>query len=320
MTTNLYVTPDVASLQFDLDTAGTVTLISSVAATKTLSTNLIGSLTRVLIFGMTSDEFSGLFATVSDVVASVSGTVGARADATDASAVVYSVEQVVTPPSPPVVLVPSGTATLIQFFNRVALDLHEESFLFESEGWTQAEMMSYLNKAESLFLQRTGMLKTDSTETMTPGTTILFDRPANTIDIDRLSVNGKALRRQASWDLERENRSWRQTPNGSPSYWHEDNLDASQYELDKRPAAGGTIRIFADYLPDPYVDILSESIHLQNTWEPYLRWKVLSLALGREGDQQDLGRSRYADQRFRFGVYLARRLMSGNPAVVFPSD
>jgi hypothetical protein len=202
------------------------------------------------------------------------------------------------------------TVTVKEFFVRIARDLHEP-VEFSGGIWTSDEMLNYLNNAEKIFLQKTGVLKIDATVTSVPGTVILYDRPANTMDIDRISFNGKPLRRQTSWDLERENRNWRATPNGSPSYWHEDHLANSQFELDKRPAAGGIIRVIADYLPDPYTSISTGNIHLKDSWEPYLRWKVLSQALARDGDNQDLGRSRYAHERFKMGIYLARRIMKG---------
>ncbi len=200
--------------------------------------------------------------------------------------------------------------TVHQFLDRVAHDLQEDSYLFESGAWTKEEMLGYLNTAEKLFLQKTGILQTDTSVVVAAGSTILFDRPANIIDITRISVNGKPLRRQTSWDLEREDRRWRSSPNGSPAYWHEDNISNAQYELNKIPALGGTIRIFADTMYTGYTTYL-EDIHLKRTWEPYLRWKVLSFALLKDSDNQDLSRAKYADQRFMFGVYLARRLMKG---------
>lgn len=139
------------------------------------------------------------------------------------------------------------------------------------------------------------------------------------MDIERISVDGKVLRRQTSWNLEKENRSWRDIPNGKPSYWHEDHIPISQFELDKIPAAGGAMRIFADTLPAKYTAI-TEDIHLQDIWEPYLRWKVLSLCLSKDGDNQDLGRSQYADQRFTFGIFLARRLILGQTMLVIPES
>jgi hypothetical protein len=205
---------------------------------------------------------------------------------------------------------------IITFLERIARDLHEESVEFPEGGaWSREEILGYLNTAERLFLQKTGMLKADDT-VVSDGSTLLFDRPDNTIDIDRVSFNGKALRRQTSWDLEREDRNWRSNAVGNPSYWHEDHLANNQIEINKVPAAGGNLRFISDYVYDEYdLDGIYENIHLKDTWEVYLRWKVLSLCLAKDSDQQDLPRSKYADQRFRFGIYLARRLLTENPVL-----
>ena len=192
-----------------------------------------------------------------------------------------------------------------KFLARIISDLQEE------ESWTQEELIGNLNSAESEFLRQTGILKTDTTIN---ATTLLVDRPDLVIDIDRVSFNGKPLRRQTSWDLEREDRSWRAHSVGTPSYWHEDNISADKIELNKIPAGGGSLRIFADSRFTPYTSP-NDTLHVSDTWEPYIRWRVLGLILGRDGDHQDLARSQYANSRFHFGVYLARRLMTGNPSL-----
>ena len=203
------------------------------------------------------------------------------------------------------------TVSLADFFTKVARDLHETDNTFSSGSWSAIEMLAYLNNAEREFLLLTGIWKTDVSVLISPGSTILFDRPLNTMDIDRMSFCCKPLRRQTSYDLELEDRKWRINILGYPQYWHEDHLPNSQYEINKVPAAGGELRIFADYLPDPYTDIDTEDIHLRDCWEQYLRWRVLSLALTKDCEDQDLGRSNYSRQRFMLAVMLARRLIRG---------
>lgn len=196
-------------------------------------------------------------------------------------------------------------------FQALAWDLHEEDPTFSSGAWTTDEMLGYLTSAEKVFLQRAGILITDTT-VVADGSTILFDRPAGTIDIQRVAFNGHHLHRQTEWDFEREDRNWRAHTSGEPSYWHEDRLAINQIEFNKMKA--GTLRFFCDTLPDPYTSI-HENIHLLNTWEPYLRWRVLFYCLSKDGDEQDLARAKYANDRFAFGVYLARRLMKGESAL-----
>ena len=212
------------------------------------------------------------------------------------------------------------STSLTTFFARVARDLHESDSTFDtSEFWTPEEMVGYLNYAEGDFLHGTGIIKGDTEVLLLPGYPILVDRPANTMDIVRISFNGRYLRRQTSWDFQKEDPEWRAKTTGNPSYWHEDHVPNSQFELNKIHTIGGTLRVFYDYRYDEYSD-MTGNLNLMDIWEPYLRWKVLSLALGKDGDSQDLPRSIYADQRYRFGVFLAKRLMNGNPDISIPEQ
>lgn len=201
-----------------------------------------------------------------------------------------------------------------EVMTRIARDLHETSNDFASGAWSRVEMVGYLNDAELDFLRLTGIWQTDVSVAAAAGSGILFDRPANTMDINRVGFDGKHLHRQSSINFELEDRDWRSHSAGKPDYWHEDNLPNTKFELNKIPTYGGTLRIFADYRPDPYLSIY-EDLHLKDSWEPYLRWKVLSLALAKDCEDQDLGRSRYAQQRYMVGVLLARRLIKGVAAV-----
>ena len=205
------------------------------------------------------------------------------------------------------------TISVSEFMTRVARDLNETSNEFLSGAWTTDEMIGYLNYAERDFLHSSGIWQTDVVMTVSAGSSILIDRPDNTMDITRLGFNGKSLHRQTSHDIELEDRDWRSHAVGMPSYYHEDHIPNSKLELNKIPAGGGIVRIFADYLPDPYTT-LSENIHLKDCWEPYLRWKVISLALAKDCEDQDLGRSNYSDHRYNMGIMLARRLMKGSAA------
>jgi hypothetical protein len=91
----LYVDKPVSTLQFDLDTEGTVTSVVAPSAQKSLSTNRLpdGKL-RVLIFGLNQNTFSGRIATVDKSVNSITNVTGATPDGTDANAHVTKISGV----------------------------------------------------------------------------------------------------------------------------------------------------------------------------------------------------------------------------------
>jgi hypothetical protein len=154
----------------------------------------------------------------------------------------------------------------------------------------------------------------DITIPVPPGNNLLFPKPVDVMDIERISFNYVRLRRVTAWDLEREDPTWRLSPLGKPQAYHEDHLPINSYELDNRPAAGGNIRMFAGTLPPWHTTDTTELIAVKDCWEQYIRWEVLSLALSKDGDNQDLGRAGYAHQRYLMGVSLAKRMVLGTPA------
>jgi hypothetical protein len=213
------------------------------------------------------------------------------------------------------------TITVLQFLSRIALDLQEDPSVFppgKNNLWSLDEMLDYIDYAERDFLSRTGISKSDIKIVVPPGSSILFSKPAGAMDIERISFDGDRVRRVTAWDLERENRSWRASIIGKPQYYHEDHLPLFGFEFNKIPALGGKLRIFCDTLPNEHTTNLSEPIAVQDIWEPYIRWEVLSLALGKDGDNQDVSRSDYAHQRYLLGVSLAKRFVLGTSIINFP--
>ncbi len=87
----LYVSAPVSSLQFDLDTQGSVT---GLVYSKDVAVNrLPNGLLRVVLSRLNQTEFQGRFASVSNEVLAISGVVGARADGSDAHITVTKVSQ-----------------------------------------------------------------------------------------------------------------------------------------------------------------------------------------------------------------------------------
>lgn len=210
--------------------------------------------------------------------------------------------------------------TVGQLLAKIAKDLHEKDNTFgvggEAPYWSPDEMIGYVNYTERDFIRRTNLIITDSSIVMPAGNTIILQKPVGAMDIERISFNGKRLRRQTTWDLQRENPNWRNNLPGNPRYWHEDHLAVNDIEVDRSPAAGGTFRFFYTMIPTAHAAYPAgylENIAFGDSWEPYIRWNVLSLALGKDGDNQDVAKSVYCQQRYLLGVALALRLIQGTP-------
>jgi hypothetical protein len=204
------------------------------------------------------------------------------------------------------------TITISQMLSKISLDLQEGSNTgsgdFNFGLWTAAEIMGYINYALGCFLNDTGVVITDNTITASIGTS-LYTRPTNAADIDRISFNGKRLRRVSSFDLASRDYKWR-SRSGIPQFYHEDGIQISSFELDKMPTSPGAIRIFADLLPSEVTNT-TDVFPMPDCWEPYIRWETISFCLQKDGEAQDLPRAEWAHNKYLFGVSLAQRIVAG---------
>lgn len=197
--------------------------------------------------------------------------------------------------------------TILSVMKKLILDLHEQTIEFPSGLWSQEEMFGYINFAERDFLRQATIQWTDHSQ-IADGTTRVFARPADAIGLRRIAFNGKRLWNTTAWQLAREDPSWRNS-SGEPSQWYYDQLEPVDFAIDKVPIRPGILRIFYFKAPTP-VNSMLDTLSVRDHWEPYIRWKVLNLAWGKDGDGQDLARSGYCNKRFMFGVFLAARLMT----------
>jgi hypothetical protein len=211
----------------------------------------------------------------------------------------------------------SGTITVQQFLNKVAYDLMEDNYTFPSGLWTTAEVVGYMDYAVGCFINDTGVEVSDNTISSSIGVRS-YDRPSDAGDIDRISFNGKRLRRVSSFDLMAKNPNWR-AESGTPRFYREDGISITSFELDKKPTKVADIRIFADYLhTDTDPNSLSGTLPLADCWEPTIRWEVLSFCLQKDGESQDLPRAAWAHNKYLYGVSLAQRIMAGEPDKPIP--
>lgn len=82
----LYVSKPVASLQFDLDTAGSFKLDPALQSKQVVTNRLPDGKLRVIIFGLNQDTFSGKCGSVDKPVNTITNVTGANPDGSDAGA------------------------------------------------------------------------------------------------------------------------------------------------------------------------------------------------------------------------------------------
>jgi|WetSurMetagenome_2_1015567.scaffolds.fasta_scaffold225275_2 hypothetical protein len=90
VTSLLYVSKPVSSLQVDINTTGTVTLVLDPSYDKQLDTESVDGVLRIIVEGYNENTFVGLFATVDAPILSIGNIVTADADGLDAEANIYN--------------------------------------------------------------------------------------------------------------------------------------------------------------------------------------------------------------------------------------
>jgi hypothetical protein len=204
----------------------------------------------------------------------------------------------------------NGTTTVQQILNKVAIDLMESDSTFPSGLWSVGEIIDYINYATEYFLNNTGVVVTDGTISSVIGTGI-YTKPDDIGDIDRISYDGKRLRRVSNFDLMTINYKWRDV-SGLPKYYHEDGVDLYEFEFDKKPTRVADIRIFGDYIHPKFVESdIASIVQIPDCWIPAIEWEVLSFCLQKDGESQDLRRATWAHNKFLYFISLCQRMITG---------
>ncbi len=243
--------------------------------------------------------------------------------------------------------------------------------------WTSAEIINYINTVSKDLILRTQIIKQQDTVDVTAGTR-LYDDPPDTMQMDRITYNGRALYRTNRYLLDRENPKWK-TLSGVPKQYHQDQLPTRTFELDRAPrgstasgytaiGAYGILRTMAgsfgytgvipgvgqggilremsgsegyigvlDDTPNagtlrdmfggtPILSVISTTLPADVTLpaDPvtvpdycvlFLKFGVLAKMLAKEGEAQDLPKSKYCQARYDNGIRLLRQLMGSTDKI-----
>jgi hypothetical protein len=109
------------------------------------------------------------------------------------------------------------------------------------------------------------------------------------------------------------NTNWQsQTGQANPSYWFQDKVGVGNFGVGPPPQVGSTARIFYSQRgpENPSLGLLSPYL-LPDVMVPALRWRVLALALSKDGENRDTARADFAQKWFDFWVIISRKYLQG---------
>ena len=174
--------------------------------------------------------------------------------------------------------------------------------------WSQEEMLDYLESVQNDFLCAVRPVYAIATQTLQVGIPS-YPNPADAIRVERISVNGTEL-----WNMTQTDIDWQggYSPRAGqgPLNWYQDKVGPFNFAVDPIPQTGNTARIFYSQLGSTSLGLLS-TLTVPDIFWPALSWGILSIALSKDGEVKDLGRSAIAQQKFRFWQILGLKFMEG---------
>ncbi len=171
--------------------------------------------------------------------------------------------------------------------------------------FTQSEMLNYVADAQNDYLVRVPLIYNVVGQNFSPRQK-LQAMPSDTIQIERIALNGFALYEQGQTSLDLINYNWPQFPAGNPRSWHEDRTGFMTYGLDNVP--GNTFSVEVLYAQSaPGTLTLNGTFLLPDPFVTYIKYGALASVFTKDGEQNDPERARYCQQRFETGVKIGKQ-------------
>jgi hypothetical protein len=174
--------------------------------------------------------------------------------------------------------------------------------------YTQAGMLAYLSEAQNTFLLRVRPIYAIGTQALTVGNRI-YPCPADSIRVERVSVNAVELWDATETDLDWQDSAWQTTP-AQPRYWYQDKVGVQNFGVGPPPQVGNTARIFYSQRGSPSLGFL-DPLLVPDVMAYALKYGVLAYAFDAASEQRDPARAAYCQKRFDFICLLAQKFMEG---------
>jgi hypothetical protein len=168
--------------------------------------------------------------------------------------------------------------------------------------FTQQEMLNYMDHAQHDYLIRVPFCIKVATASFTP-TQRINSIPGDCLQIERISVNGKALREQGQASLDLLNPAWQQAIPSLPTTWFEDRVNFMTYGVQPVPLNAFTAElIYAQHEFNALV--LNSSFLLPDPFLTYVKYNVLAQCFAKDGEMRDPARADYCQRRYETGVQV----------------
>lgn len=183
--------------------------------------------------------------------------------------------------------------------------------------WTQAEMLSYLAGAQNSFLLNVRPIYTTAQQAMTVGK-FIYPAPADAIRMERISIIDTSPTPPTAYELWNDTQNsldwqapdWQEdTTQPTPTFWVQDKVGNQNFGVAPPPQVGCTATIYyaqrggnLSWLT-PYL--------IPDCLVFALKWRVLALALSKDGEMRDTQRAQFAQRWFEMVCDMTRKFIWG---------
>ena len=168
--------------------------------------------------------------------------------------------------------------------------------------FTQQEMLHYVDKAQHDYLVRVPFCMTVATQSFAPQQRI-GTIPSDCLQIQRISVNGKALLEQGQMSHDLLDSGWPQAFADFPNTWFEDRVNFMTFGVQPVPLNIFTAELmYAQHALNALG--LTSSFLLPDPFLTYVKYNVLAQCFAKDGEMRDPARADYCQRRFDTGVQI----------------
>jgi hypothetical protein len=176
--------------------------------------------------------------------------------------------------------------------------------------FTQAEILSYLARAQNEFLSKVPCILQFTSQNIALGEEYQA-LPATAIELERVSINGTRLYEVSQSQLTMENPQWQWTsPSPAPGMWFEDRAGYYGWGVAPIPQAEFTCELLTSQRgPDSL--LLTDFFLVPDPLIHFVKYKALEYIWSKDGEQRSPTMMRIARARFDSGVAISTRFMLG---------
>jgi hypothetical protein len=198
--------------------------------------------------------------------------------------------------------------------------------------FTQQEILGYIADVQNEFLLKTrSIYGVTGTFSEPPDIEVevgnrFYAQPEQAIRVERIFSlvldPGIDLYETTQSDLDLGDYAWPATP-GPPSQWFRDQIDTGIFGVYPNPNVTGSLELWYSKrgpLGNAGVLTLLSTLLIPDVMVHYVKYGVLSLCWGKDGESHNPLRAEYCQKRFDLGIVLVNRFMEGIGIQAQPKD